>query len=68
MPKYYVKSGDIKFIIDKPNPESAIRATLKYYQGTSKVASFRICVSEKGFEDFKNWVCYDMEDFVREIQ
>jgi len=68
MPKYYVKSGEMKFIIDRPDQESAIVATLKHFQGTSTAGSFKICISEKGFEDFKNWVCYDIEDFIRKIK
>jgi hypothetical protein len=63
MPKYYVKSGDIKYIIDSNDPESAILAALYYYRQKPIITGSRICVSETGFENFKNWKCYNIDDF-----
>lgn len=63
MPKYYIKSGPIKYIIDSNDHISAILAALNYYKNKQVMASTKICVSEKGFEDFKSWTCYDTKDF-----
>lgn len=67
MPKYYVKSGQIKYIIDSPDHESAILAALKHYKGRGIMSGPKICISEKGFEDYKSWKCYDTDKFMKEI-
>lgn len=65
MPKYYVKSGQIKFIIDARNPISAIKKTIKFYlnKNHKPMRSSKICVSEIGFDSFKSWTCFDSKDF-----
>lgn len=65
MPKYYVKSGQIKFIIDAIDHDSAIYTALEFYRGKGKITGPRICVSETGFDDFKNWKCYDTDDYLK---
>lgn len=67
MPKYYIKSGDIKLIIDKPNHDQAIMSALQLYKNSNKIASHKICISEQGFEDFKNWICYDTYNFTKRL-
>lgn len=65
MPKYYVKSGQIKFIIDTSDHTSAILAAIRYYKGKGIMIGYRICVSEQGFEDFKQWTCYDTDEYLK---
>lgn len=65
MPKYYVKSGQIKYIIDSPDHESAILAALRHYKGKGVMTTLKICVSEQGFEDHKTWTCYNTDDFMK---
>lgn len=67
MPKYYVKSGQIKYIIDRDNHEDAILDTLKHYHGKGLMTSFKICISEQGFEDFRQWKCYDTDGFMKKL-
>ena len=67
MPKYYVKSGDIKYIIDTTDPESAILSALYHYKRKNIVSGPRICVSETGFDDFKNWKCYDTDYYLKKL-
>lgn len=67
MPKYYIKSGDIRYIVDTTDPESAILSALYHYKNKNVIPAHRICVSETGFDDFKNWKCYDTEDYVKKI-
>jgi len=67
MPKYYVKSGQINYIIDSTDEISAILATLKYYKGKGMMSSLKICVSENGFDDSTNWICYDTDEYMRKI-
>lgn len=67
MPKYYVKSGQIKYIIDRHDHESAIIDTLKHYAGKGLMTSFKICISEQGFEDFRKWICYDTDDYMKKL-
>jgi hypothetical protein len=68
MPKYYVKSGDIRYIIDTTDPDSAILSALYHYKKRNVITGSRICVSETGFGDFKNWKCYDIDDFKEKIK
>ena len=65
MPKYYVKSGQIKYIIDRNNHKDAILATLKFYKGKGLISGPKICVSEIGFEDFHKWICYDTDEYLK---
>jgi hypothetical protein len=65
MPKYYVKSGQIKYIIDCANHEMAIVSALKHYKGRGIMTGPRICISEQGFEDFKQWKCYDTDEYMK---
>lgn len=66
MPKYYVKSGQIKFIIDCTDHMCAILAALSHYKGHGALTGPKICVSEKGFDSFKEWTCYDTEKFLKD--
>lgn len=68
MPKYYVKSGQIKFIIDSSDHIAAIYAAINRYKGRGIMTGPKICVSEKGFDDFKSWTCYDTDDFLKGIK
>jgi len=65
MPKYYVKSGNLKFIIDCLDQETAITKSINRYRGRGLMLGPKICISEQGFEDFKNWTCYDSDDFLK---
>lgn len=67
MPKYYVKSGQIKFIIDCTDHICAILAALTYYKGRGVLSGPKICVGEQGFEDFKKWKCYNTDDYTKKI-
>jgi hypothetical protein len=67
MPKYYVKSGQIKFVIDASDGVTAILAALKRYKGKGAMTGPRICVSETGFENHKNWTCYDTDEYLKGI-
>jgi len=68
MPKYYIKSGQIKHIIDRENHDSAILDTLKYYKGRGLLTGVKICISEKGFETFKEWTCYDSYKYIKNTE
>lgn len=67
MPKYYVKSGQIKYIIDCNDPESAILSALYHYKGKGIMTGPKICVSENGFENFENWDCYDTDKYIKKV-
>lgn len=67
MPKYYVKSGQIKFIIDCTDHRCAILASLTHYKDKKVIAGPKICVGEQGFEDFKKWKCYNTDQFLKDI-
>lgn len=67
MPKYYVKSGQIKFIINRNTKDQAILDTLRYYNGKGFMSGPKICVSEVGFESFKSWDCYDTDKYMKRI-
>ena len=67
MPKYYVKSGQIKYIIDCNDQSSAILAALYHFKGKGILTGPKICVSESGFEDFKNWKCYNTDEFLKKL-
>ena len=64
MPKYYVKSGNLKFIIDCSDHTAAIILAIKRYKGRGLMLGPKICVSEQGFEDFRNWTCYDSDTYL----
>lgn len=68
MPKYYIKSGHIKHILDRKTEAEAIVDTLKYHKHRGFLVGARVCVSEKGFESFKDWSCYDIIDFMEQIK
>ncbi len=67
MPKYYVKSGQIKYIIDCNDPQSAILAALHHYKDKKIYKTEKICVSETGFIDTKTWTRYDIDDYLRKL-
>ena len=64
MPKYYVKSGNLKFIIDCEDHSSAIIMAIKRYKSRWVMIGPKICVSEQGFEDFRSWTCYDSDSYL----
>jgi hypothetical protein len=64
MPKYYVKSGNLKFIIDCLDQYTAIIKAIKRYRGRGLMLGSKICVSEQGFEDFRHWTCYDSDTYL----
>lgn len=65
MPKYYVKSGQIKFVIDCSDAISAILAALRRYKGKGIMTGPKICVSETGFEDHSKWTCYETDEYMK---
>lgn len=67
MPKFYVKSGQIKFVIDASDHTVAILAALRKYKGRGLMLGPKICISEKGFESFKDWICYEADDFLKKL-
>jgi hypothetical protein len=67
MPKYYIKSGQIKYIIDCNDAVSAILAALYHFKGRGILTGPKVCVSESGFEDFKNWKCYNTDEFLKKL-
>lgn len=68
MPKYYIKSGQIKYIIDRDNYQQAILDTLKAYYGKGYMTGPKICVSEIGFENHRFWKCYDTSEYMKQIK
>lgn len=64
MPKYYVQSGQIKSILDRPNHRSAILAVVKMYKGKGKITVEKICLSETGWT--ADLTCYDIDPFLKE--
>lgn len=68
MPKYYIKSGQIKYIIDRKDYKEAIIDTLKAYHGKGYMTGPKICVSETGFENHHLWKCYDTGDYIKELK
>jgi len=65
MPKYYVQTGQMKYVVDKPNSDEAIICTLKHFKGKGLVTHSKICVSEFGWG--KRLKCYDTDEFLKEI-
>jgi hypothetical protein len=63
MPKYYVQSGQVRYIIDRPNEHTAISAVLHLVHGKGLLTSLKICVSQAGF-DIK-LKCYDTDSFLK---
>ena len=67
MPKYYVKSGDLKYIIDCTDHKSAILAALYHFKGRQIMTGPKICISETGFINIKTWKCYDTQNYIKDI-
>lgn len=67
MPKFYIKSGNLKFVIDKHDHKEAIKNALIYAEQHSIMTGLRVCYSEQGFVSFKEWVCEDIENYLKEI-
>lgn len=68
MPKYYVKSGQIKYIVECTDHICAILAALTHFKGRGLVTGPQICVSEKGFEPrVRDIECYDTDTFLKRI-
>lgn len=67
MPKFYVKSGNLRFVIDKPDHNSAIIDALIYAKQHNILAGLRVCYSEQGFDSFKEWICLDTHEYLKEI-
>ena len=65
MPKYYIKSGDVKFIVDRQDEQDAIKYAVSYFSDRKILFSPKICITEKGFSDFKTWICFDTKDYIR---
>ena len=59
MPKYYIKSGTMRFTIDAIDQNSAIEKTLLYYKDKKKMIGSKICISETGFMDHNKWKCIE---------
>lgn len=67
MGKFYIKSGNLKFIIDRDNYKQAISKALIYAKNNKIITGQKICVSEKGFLTFKEWICYDIIEYLKEL-
>lgn len=67
MPKYYVKSGQIKYIIECTDHDCAIMAALTHFKGRGLLTAPKICVSETGFEDHSKWKYYDTDKYLKKI-
>jgi hypothetical protein len=67
MPKYYIKSGQLKFIIDSADHVTAILAALMRFKGKGMITGPKICISEVGFDSFKEWKCYDTDEYLKKI-
>jgi hypothetical protein len=65
MPKYYVKSGQIKYIVDRSDHLTAINDTLKSFKGKGLNTALKICVSEVGWN--KDLTCYDTDEFLKKL-
>tara|TARA_R110000823_G_scaffold315408_2_gene447404 strand:+ start:2944 stop:3198 length:255 start_codon:yes stop_codon:yes gene_type:complete len=59
MPKYYIKDGYEKIIIDAPEPEEAVVKAVLFFFNTFVINGFYL-VSERGFD--KHTDCSDDED------
>ena len=59
MPKYYIKDGYEKIIIDSPEPEEAVVKAVLFFFNTFVINGFYL-VSERGFD--KHTDCADDED------
>lgn len=68
MPKYYIKSGEIQHIIDRKDYYTAIVDVLKFSKNRGLIAGPKICVSEKGFDSYKTWKCYDTCNYLKKIK
>ena len=68
MPKYYIKSGQIRYTIDRKDYITAILDTLLFYKGKGVLTGPKICISETGFEDFKKWICYDTDNYLKQVK
>lgn len=64
MPKYYIKSGQLKYIVDSSDHVTAVLAALRHYKGKGIMTGPKICVSEIGFESYKSWKCYDTDEYL----
>lgn len=65
MSKFYVKSGDLRFIIDREKYRDAIKEALIFAKNNSIIIGPKICISEKGFQTFKEWTCYDTKEYLQ---
>lgn len=65
MPKYYIKSGQLKLTIDRKTIKDAIAAAIKYKKRCSLILGPKLCISEIGFESYKLWKCYDTGKFLK---
>jgi hypothetical protein len=65
MPKYYIKCGDIKFIIDSSDEKSAILAMINRYKGKGYILPPKICINQRGFKHIGTKDCYDTDKFLR---
>lgn len=67
MPKYYIKSGQLKFIIDCNDPDSAILHALEHFKDRKIYITKNICISETGFIDTNKWKCFDTQDYLKRL-
>jgi hypothetical protein len=68
MPKYYIKSGDIKYIIDRNTHDEAILEALRACKDKGYFTGPKICVSETGFENHKVWKCYNTSGYLKDLK
>lgn len=67
MAKFYVKSGNLRFIIDGTDHKTAIKKALHYAKQKNIMTGLKICYSEQGFISFKEWICDDIENYMKAI-
>jgi hypothetical protein len=63
MPKFYILSGQLKYIVDSNSHESAIFFAIEYAREYMISLGSKICISEKGFKDRKN--CYNTDEYIK---
>ena len=62
MPKYYIKSGNLRLIIDAESEDHAIIKALQRSRKKGIMLGHKICIDEKGFSCTQKQ-CFDITNF-----
>lgn len=65
MPKFYVQSGNFKFIINAIDAYSSVLLILQKYKGRGIMFGPNICTNEEGFISNRNQICFDTDSLIR---